>query len=544
MKKTVTNTILSVAALLCLHNSSSAQITKIADYKNNYSATIGTFDGITFREAGFSALYVIPGTDGKEFWTCSDRGVNVDCGSANTSSCRPTYDKLFCFPSYAPKIHRVRIQGDSVQILKTLSIRRPDKTPTVGYLLPTGFGSTATEQASTDTVQDCTNFASKIAPKDAWSIDCEAISVDKKGNFWLAEENGPSVWKLDTNAVVQKRYSPYANLSGAQPQDVLIDTCFKYRKNNRGFENMTISPSGKVYAIIQSPLLYPTKAVGEASRVHRIIEIDPVTNATRMFAYLNDGVIGASGANQIRLQDWKLGDMTAINDSTFLVLEAAARGTTDIKRMYRINIASATVISSGLYGGLTAEALVDSAGLAGAGIKAVEKTLVMDLLANGWDASLDKAEGITIINDSTIALCNDNDFGQTCPSANGVPVATTNLSHIVVYGLKGANKIPNFIAPSVPVSVRDIEQRKLSVNLYPNPAADKAVLSISAATAGTITVIVTDIQGREMIAPVKGAMQAGTQQLELNIASLQNGLYFVRYQSESVSGTIRMVVMH
>jgi Uncharacterized protein conserved in bacteria len=467
MRKFLTSTLL-LAGVAVSVTDAQAQIAKGTDYTNKTSATIGTYKGVSFREAGFSGLYAIPGTNGKEFWTCSDRGVNVDCANANPAGCKPTYDKLFCFPSYAPKLHRVKVQGDSIQIIQTLTVKRPGGSNAVGYLLPTGFGSTATEEASTDTVQDCANFtlSTKRAPKDAWSIDAEAIALDQQGNFWLAEENGPSIWKLNKNGVAINRYSPYANLPGAQAQDILIDTCFKYRKNNRGFENMTIAPNGKIYAIIQSPLLYPTKAIGEATGVHRMIEIDPATNTQRMFVYLNDGVIG-TGSNQIRLQDWKLGDMTAINDSTFLVLEAAARGTTDIKRMYMININQATVVNSGLYNGQTLEALVDSTTLAGVNVKAVKKTLVMDLLANSWDAMLDKAEGITIINDSTIAICNDNDYAQTCPLADGIPVPTTNQSHIVIYNLKGANKLQNYVqqAPALlqgltgPSSSKDPYQR-------------------------------------------------------------------------------------
>jgi hypothetical protein len=540
----LSTTLLAVAGLLSVSTRSQAQITKAADYKNKYSATIGTFMGITFREAGFSALYVIPGTDGKEFWTCSDRGVNVDCASANPTGCKPTYDKMFCFPTYAPKIHRVRIDGDSVQILKSITIKRPDATPTVGYLLPVGFGSLAAEQASTDTVMDCANFAAKVAPKDAWSIDCEAIAVDKKGNFWLAEENGPSVWQLNADGVAQHRYSPYANLTGAQPEDILIDTCFKYRKNNRGFENMTIAPNGKVYAIIQSPLLYPSKAVGEASQVHRMIEIDPTTNATRMFVYLNDSVIG-TGADQIRLQDWKLGDMTAINDSTFLVLEAAARGTTDIKRMYMININSATVVNSGLYGGMTLEAQKNAPGLASVGVTPVKKTLVMDLLANGWESALDKAEGVTIINDSTIAFCNDNDFGQSCPLANGIPIATTNLSHIVVYSLKGANKIPNFVAPKAPVSIPSVQVNALSAaKLYPNPTSGNATIAMSFDKKEQVIISVLDMQGKEVIAPVSAAFNAGEQQLELQSNQLSNGIYFVRIATGTAATNLKMIVMH
>jgi hypothetical protein len=445
MKKNVLLTLVGLGFLAAANTEANAQINLLKDYKNYNSATIGTFQGISFREAGFSGIYPVAGSNGKEFWICSDRGVNVDAANANTSSCRPTYDKIYAFATYAPKIHRVRLNGDSVQILQTITMKRPNGTSATGIINPTGFGSTAIEVASTDTVQNCANFNSKTAAKDVWGIDAEGIAVDKDGNFWVCEEGGPTIWKMNPNGVVIKRYTPYANLTGAEVQDVQIDTVFKYRKNNRGFEGITIAPNGKVYAIIQSPILYPTQAVGEGTRVHRILEIDPATNATRMLAYLNDGIIGASGSNQIRLRDWKIGDMAAINDSTFLVLEAALRGTTDIKRVYKININGATSVNSGLYSGSTLEALVDSAGLAGKSIVPVKKTLFMDLLANNWPSALDKAEGLAIINDSTIVICNDNDYGQSSPAENGVATATTNLSHVFAYGLQGAQKLTGYV---------------------------------------------------------------------------------------------------
>jgi hypothetical protein len=177
--------------------------------------------------------------------------VNIDAANANSVSCRPTYDKIFAFPNYAPKIHRIRISGDSIQVLRTISMKRPGGTTATGVPNPTGFGSTALEAASTDTVLDCANFSSKITAKDIWGIDPEGIVVDKDGNFYVSEENGPTIWKINQNGVVIKRYSPYSNLIGAQTLDVQIDTVFKYRKNNRGFESMAITPNGKIYTLIQ-----------------------------------------------------------------------------------------------------------------------------------------------------------------------------------------------------------------------------------------------------------------------------------------------------
>lgn len=432
-------------ALITQSNFLKAQITLLKDYSNKTSPRIGIHQGVTFRESGFSGMTSIPNTNGREFWIVSDRGVNIDCDVANPSTCRPTYNKMYPFPAYAPKIHRVRVTGDSVQILQTIAIKNPSGATVTGIINPTGFGSTALEQASTDTVQNCANFSKKIAVKDIWGIDSEGILVDAEGNFWICEEGGPTIWKVASNGVVIRRYSPYAGISGSQPQDFSIDTCFKYRKNNRGFESITQTPNGRIYAIIQSPLLYPNATIGEGTRVHRMIELNPVTNEYRMFAYLNDGIIGASGSNQIRLRDWKIGDMAAINDTSFLVIEAAARGTSDVRRIYRISINGATVVNSGFgYGGKTLEGLVDSAGLASNGVVPVRKRLFMDLLANAWPAVYDKAEGLTIINDSTIALCNDNDYGQFSPNLDGVITPTTTTGHILVYGLKGANKLTGY----------------------------------------------------------------------------------------------------
>lgn len=475
-----------ISALICFVGvfsfNTNAQITVLKDYKNYTSAPIGTFQGIKFREAGFSGLFAIEGTNGKEFWTTSDRGANVDGANANTSLCRPTYDKIYGFASYVPKIHRIRIEGDSIVILQTISMKRPSGAGASGLLNPTGFGSTSTELVSTDTVLNCANFSSKTAAKDVWGIDAEGIAVDRKGYFWICEEGGPTIWKLNSNGVVVARFTPYKNLTGSESIDIAIDTVFKYRKNNRGFEGLSITPNGKVYAIMQSPILFPNKTVGEGSKIHRILEINPDNNATKMYAYLNTGIIGASGSNQIRLRDWKIGDMAAVNDSVFLVIEHALRGTTDRKYIYTVNINGATPVTAALYGGLTLEALVDSTGLANNNIKPVKKTLFMDLLAKGWDPLLDKPEGLAIINDSTIAICNDNDYGQSSPLENGVATATSNLSHVVTYGLQGTDKLKGFktysAINSVVLANHSIAASLLNTNLdIPNIQMYKLVSS-------------------------------------------------------------------
>lgn len=653
--------------VLLMHQVSHAQVTLLNDYSNNTSATIGLFQNIHFREGGFSSMYPIPETNGKEFWTVSDRGVNVDGANANPAGCHPTYDKVYGFPAYAPKIHRIRINGDSIQILKTITIKRPNGNQATGLLNPTGYGSTAVEEASTDTVQDCSRFAGKLAAKDNWGIDSEGIVVDKEGNFWICEEGGPTIWKLSPEGIALKRFTPYANLAGAQPQDALIDTVFKYRKNNRGFEGISITPHGKIYAIIQSPILFPTLSTGENTQIHRILEINPADNKTRMFAYLNEGLVG-TGTDQIRLRDWKIGDMAAINDHEFLLIEAGARGASDVKKIFKIDISLATPVTAGLYSGKTLEALKDSIGLDSNKIVPVRKKLFLDLLANGWTSSLEKSEGLAIVNDSIIAVGNDNDYGQTCPAADGVAIATNTKSHVFTFGLKGSNKLMNYVVPPsfepeitltgndvviqdgdslpsskdnthfgnvhvgsnsvkayilknaglVSLSVNDIkftgpEAAEFSlvspsafpktilagetfpfqvafqplqggtrnayliissndtdegmyevmlegeatfstgiesassttrIRVYPNPSRQLAIIEKEFENQDMIQLRIVDIQGNEMISPVKRLMNKGLQRFEINTELWSDGVYFIEVVGEKWIDKQKLVVMH
>jgi hypothetical protein len=460
-----------VALFICAAFSvatSQAQVVLEANFPNNASATIGVFQGITFREGGFSGLNYIPNTYGKEFWTVSDRGVNVDGANANLTTCRPTYDKIYGFSTYAPKIHRIRIEGVELKIVETIAIKRPDGTGATGILNPAGLGSTTAELVSTDTVKDCANFIAKTVEKDIWGIDSEGIDVDKNGNFWVCEEQGPTVWKMNRNGVVLNRYTPFGNLTNKQTQDIAIDTCFKYRVNNRGFEGITIAPNGKIYAMIQSPMSYPV--VLAKSQIHRLLEIDPVTNTSKMYAYVNDGYIGADSTNFIRPSDQKLGDLKAINDTTFLVIEQAARGGQDVKRIYRFNLTGATVVQTGaVYGGKTLEQLLNEPTLTANNVVPVKKTLFFDLLQAGWPAALDKAEGLTIVNDSTLVISNDNDYAQASPTANGIATVTDKKCELYVFKLRGASKLVNYVPNnSVVSSVFDKKQAE-QLTVYPNP---------------------------------------------------------------------------
>lgn len=523
---------ITILSLLLSSNISKAQITLKNVYQNNYSAFIGTSQGINYREGGFSGLCYIPGTQGIEFYTLTDRGLNID---AKNASCIPTYDKIFPFPSYNPKIFKVKIQGDSIQILNTITLKRPNGTGVTGLLNLTGAGSTSVETVWTGIPTVCGDVSSVLANKDAWGIDSEGIAIGKNNDFWICEEGGPTIWNVDANGKVIKRYTPYANLPGADPLDVAIDTVFKYRKNNRGFEGVAITPNGKVYAIIQSAILYPNKTDGEKSNVHRILELNPANGTSKMYAYLNPGDL-TLGADVIKAKDWKIGDLTAVNDSTFLVIEQAVVGANIQRNIYSLNINRATPITSALYGGKTVEQLKDLTGLTAQGIVPVQKTLFMNLRTNAWPDALDKCEGITIINDSTIALTNDNDFGQSSPTENGIAQATNTKCSIYVYALKGSNKIVNFSAPTQ--SITEIENPNVLENserikLIPNPVKESAFLLLN-----------SNKKHKVDLYSMGGTLLSSTNCLgstNLDFSNLHKGFYTLRATCEGTSQVLKFI---
>jgi hypothetical protein len=532
MKKTLLFT-LSILGFSSLN----AQITLESIHENLSSPTIGVFQGITFREGGFSAMQYIPNTNGTEFWIVTDRGVNVDAANANTTAapsaqyptgCVPTYDKIYAFPSYAPKIMKVKIVGNDVQILQSITLKRPNGADVSGLLNPTGFGSTSAEVASTNVVTDCANFDANTTAKDIWGIDSEGIDIDSDGNFWICEEGGPTIWKVNPNGVVLKRYTPYALM---YPEDVAIDASFSFRRNNRGFEGITITPNGKVYAIIQSPMYYKnvsgTAGSGTLgnSRIHRILEIDPATNTTRMFAYVNDGQIGTS--SDIRPRDQKIGDLKAINNTTFLVIEQAARGAQNIKKLYQIDISGATPVMSGLaYNGnsKTLEELDSPANLASNGVTPVAKTLLFDIHANGWPIALDKAEGITIIDANTIALCNDNDYGQFSATENGIAAENNAKSTIFIYKLNGVNTLQNYIPNNnVVLATSDFTMNDTKVRVYPNPFSNQIYVEN---VSGSTEFNVVDVVGALVM---RGKLNVNVANLDI----LKTGIYFLQIENKS-----------
>jgi hypothetical protein len=393
----------------------------LTKYAFDDTPEIGVY-GDTIREGGISGLMYRDGS----FRLIADRGPNAD--AFNSPLANGATALVFPFPDYAPKVWQLKPNNGVLEVEDFDFVKRPDGTGASGLPLPIGFGNTG-EVAWSDTL-------ATVVPNDAWGLDSEGLIQDNEGNFWACDEYGTSIWKLDANLKVLNRYTPFPN----EVQDLQLDTLLGKRRANRGFEGIAYTPNGKIFAILQSPANNPNSTVGNASRIHRLVELDPTTGAMRTFVYLHDPVLG-----EIRSRDWKIGDMVAVNNEEFLVLEHAERNGWNAKNIYKFSIANATPVTGNNFSGNTLEQL-NEAGLAANGIIPVQKEFFADLLELGWERQHDKPEGLTILNDSTFAVINDNDFGIASPNADGKIVLTGKTTRLYVYTLP-ADKHLDYVSP-------------------------------------------------------------------------------------------------
>ncbi len=411
-------------------------------YTWKHPQTIGTYQGLAIPNGGFSGLSYIKGT-GNEFYVITDRGPNLDAnnnsyaismgGSNNTA-------KLFALPAFNPNVMRFKAQGDSLVYVSNISLRRPDNSITTGLINPTQNGGTG-EIALTD-------VNGNVATPDIWGIDSEGVTEGNDNDLWISEEYGVSIWHTDHNGKVINRYAPYGGLASAQPQDLAIDTIFKFRNPNKGFEGVAFTPNKKVYGFIQNTILFPASDVNlkKNTRLHRFVEIDTRTNTTRMLGYEHDAVPVSGALSSIKNDKRYIGDAVAINDHELLVLEHGKSSTESYGKVYLINIAPATPINPTQHliyasGTKSFEQLLDSTTAAANGVTVVKKTLLIDVIASGYDPSIEKKEGLTIINDTCIAIANDNDFGIISNNADGVASLTNAQSTIYTFSFPRSKKL-------------------------------------------------------------------------------------------------------
>jgi len=391
------------------------------------------------REGGFSDLSRDPSdATGHTFYTVQDRGLAASYETDNTGD---TAYKLFAFPGHRQRVLRVRVQGDSVETLARDSIGGLD----TGFVNGLPSSRIATDEIAVRMRFDSAVVSTAPARRVAASpngYDFEGLARAPDGTLYLADEMGPRLLRVNaTTKRITREWSPGTGTG--------LPRVFARRRDNRGLESLCLTPSGKLAGLMQGGLYNTVSGkrsnMKDSTRVVRFFILDPANDAVREHVYLMDLKGGARKPGDV-----KIGAMTCLGDSAFLVLEHGEDGDGhDWIDLYRADITPQTsdvheandVTGNGrlFQGGLrTLEQIGmipgDSANLAAFGVTSLNKRLVFGDIMERTAWKHDTPEGVTFVDDSTVAILNDNNYAQEDNDGDGIAHltgATKRLTQIM-----------------------------------------------------------------------------------------------------------------
>lgn len=353
-----------------------------------------TANGVKIYNGGFGSGLASnqPGV----FYALTDRGPNIDGATSN--------DKIFPKPDFTPQIGVFKLVDGQLKFEKVILLKDETGKNLTGLPNPVGLGGTG------ENALDLNGNKLQYDPK---GIDPEGIVAMKDGSFWVSDEYGPHLIRFDANGRALEWLNPFGSGVGGKKLPIV----YKYRRPNRGMEGLTITPDGKyLVGMMQSPLLNPNKDVQKTATACRILFYEIGTNNFKEYVYFLESTGTA------------VSEIAALTNTTFLVLErdgkTPGKDKDIIKKIYKIDITNATNVYSPnengmMVNGKTIEQLTKEE-LIAAGIKPVAKEEVFDIMSIP-NYPHDKPEGLVVINNTMIAIVNDDDFGIV--TENGVVVA-------------------------------------------------------------------------------------------------------------------------
>jgi hypothetical protein len=329
--------------------------------------TLGLGSGLTCR----------PGDPPGRVWAIADRGPNLKIdlaieryGLDHLKRLRNIEGaKVLPWPEAGPTLCELQITDGTVQLLRTAPLTAGGE-PIRGLPLPSEPGAT---------MEPAFGVQGEPLGTDADGVDTEAVAALPDGSFWVADEYGPSLLKVDPKGEVQLRWTPSGvRLPGARiaVADVLPRVAAR-RRLNRGFEGIAASGDGRLlFVAFQSGL------TGEAHEAVRLWTLDSNTGALlaehlypfdhpRMFRRDDE-------AGKVRRRDLKICELAWLDPHRLLVLERISRST----KVYEVGLGSRGTL---------------------------RKRLVLD--TDEQPQICADLEGMALLSPRELVLVNDNDFG-------------------------------------------------------------------------------------------------------------------------------------
>ncbi|WP_139556521.1 esterase-like activity of phytase family protein [Methylotetracoccus oryzae] len=371
-----------------LHGEIALRTDQFVSYAGATAITRQAFPNGFPRSMGSGICLKGEGRQGREFWVLGDRGPNGDGPEVGGKEA-----KLFPVPQFTPAFGVVSLANGIASLENLTPIHGTSGLPGAP-----GTANGSEEVALSETLR-------AIDP-DPRGIDPESVACGN-GRLWVSEEYGPAVLQLDpASGRILARFTPGNGLP----------SIFARRRVNRGMEALSYdAEAGTLVGALQSPIDDGAVAVHgknvkvkDAAPFIRWVELHPVTRRLREFAY----PVAGSDYQDGQSGNAKLGDIAALGGGRFVVIEEGRKADGHFaNRLFLVDTAGASDIHANSGGDLERSAI--SGHPVGAAdwrtITPLRKRLLVDLRALGWD--VEKAEGLAMVDERTLALTNDNDYG-------------------------------------------------------------------------------------------------------------------------------------
>lgn len=345
-------------------------------------------------------------------WAVGDRGPNIKVKAAvklyGLDHLEPLRSeegvKIMPRLDLGPAIAELRIAGERVELVRSLRITDAQGRSVSGLPVPGGPHTRCEPAFDLD--------GNPLDP-DPSGLDSEGIAALADGGFWVGDEFGPSLVRLDPDGRVLKRLVPEGVALGgaAYPVEASLPAIAARRQLNRGFEAITLSPDGKwLFLAFQSPLAHPDEQAHEKARHVRLWRLDAVTGeVAAQYLYPLDRpetFLRDRAKKPLEQSDLKVSELCRVGSDSLLVLERGSQTT----RIYKVTPAGAFMLPPEHLEIATRPSVEElSAREEGPGLPVLAKSLLFDS-DDAPEVGAD-LEGMAILSPSELLLVNDNDFG-------------------------------------------------------------------------------------------------------------------------------------
>lgn len=330
--------------------------------KAELALTLGLGSGLS-RRASDGALFAV-----------TDRGPNLfisqavdDCGIDAVAHLRGDRSaKVMPLPTMGPEIVELEVEAGVVRVKRRTALQLASGARMSG----------APPAGATEAIYDVRGR--RLAP-DPLGVDTEAIAALPDGGFFVAEEYGPSLLRVDADGVVRERWAPEgADDALAYPEVVLrkvLPRELARRRLNRGLEALCVSPDGRwLYLGCQSAL------EGQDPSATPVWKLDTESGAVvAAWTYPFDAPSSFkrdAARRAVAEDDLKICEFAWIGDDALVVLERIAHTT----KLYRVALG-----------------------------RLPEKTLLFS--SDDHPEVCSDLEGMALLSATEMLLVSDNDFG-------------------------------------------------------------------------------------------------------------------------------------